>query len=55
MQKECLAEMDKGNRLSQTHEETFGRSAHRRKNVLLKQARGRTYDEGFFPNNRHVA
>jgi hypothetical protein len=52
--KECFPEVDTSERLKQTPEGTFHRGRHRRKNVLLKQARERTRDEGFFANDMHV-
>ena len=46
--------VDTGKRLRQTREGRFRRNRHRRKDVLLKQARERTYNEGCFANNTHV-
>ena len=53
--KKCFPEVDTGERLRQTHEGMFCWSRHRRKDVLLKQACGRTWNEGFFVNNMHVS
>ena len=52
--KECFPEVDTGERLRQTPEGTFHCGRHRRENVLLKQAREGTRDEGFFANDTHV-
>ena len=52
--KECFPEVDTGKRLRQTREGTFHWSRHRREDVLLKQAREKRSDEGFFANNMHV-
>jgi hypothetical protein len=48
--KDCFLEVDTGERLWYTHEADF-----RRKDVLLKQARERTCDEGFFDNDTLVS
>jgi hypothetical protein len=46
--------MDTGERLRQTPEGTFHWSRHRRKDILLKQARERTCDGGLFANDIRV-
>ena len=51
---EYFPELDTGKRLRQTHEGMLHSSRHRREDVLLKQARKRTCDEGSFANNTHV-
>jgi hypothetical protein len=53
--KECLAEVDTGERLRQTHEGRFHWSRHSREDILLKQAHERTHDKGFFANSTHVS
>ena len=52
---ELVTEADTGERLRQPHEGTFGHSRHRRKHVLLKQARERARDEGFLVADTHVS
>jgi hypothetical protein len=52
--KECFPEVGTGERLRQIHEGMFSWSRHRRKDVLLKQARERTHGEGFFINHMLV-
>ena len=46
--------VDTGKRLRQTREGRFRRNRHRRKDVLLKQARERTHDGEFFTNDMHL-
>jgi hypothetical protein len=52
--KECFPEVDTGERLRQTHEGRFCWSRHGREDVLLKQARERPRDEGFFADVMYV-
>ena len=52
--KEHFAEVETGKRLRQTPEGTFRLSRYRREDVLLKLARERTGDKGFFANTHEL-
>jgi hypothetical protein len=52
--KGCFPKVDIGERLWQTCEGIFCSNRLRREDVLLKQTRERTHDEGVFANNTHV-
>jgi len=52
--KEYFPEVDAYKMLRQTHERTFGKSRHRWKDILLKQAPKRICDDGLFTNDTHI-